>query len=84
MIAYAEENVEKGEHSSIAGRNTNLYNQFGNQYGGFSENWETTYLRIQQYHSWHIPKRCSIMLQKHLFNYVHSTIICNSQNLETT
>ena len=31
-----------------------------------------------------IPKRCSIILKKHLFNYVHSSIICNSQNLETT
>ncbi|KAM7324975.1 hypothetical protein ACRRTK_015228 [Alexandromys fortis] len=31
-----------------------------------------------------IPKRCPIILQKHLFNYVHSSIICNSQNLETT
>ena len=33
---------------------------------------------------WHIPKRCSIILQKHLFNYVHSSIIYKSQNLETT
>ena len=24
----------------------------------------------------HIPKRCSIILQRHLFNYVHSSIIC--------
>ena len=32
----------------------------------------------------HIPKRCSIILQRHLFNYVDNNIICNSQNLETT
>ena len=32
----------------------------------------------------HIPKRCSIILKGHLFNYVHSSIICNSQNRETT
>ena len=32
----------------------------------------------------HIPKKCSIILQGHLFNYVHSSIICNSQNLEAT
>ena len=31
-----------------------------------------------------IPKRCPIILEKHLFNYVHSCTICNSQNLETT
>ena len=53
MIASAGEDVEKGEHSPIAGGgNANLYNHFGNQYGGFSENWESTYLGIQQYHSW--------------------------------
>ena len=32
----------------------------------------------------HILKIFSIILQKHLFNNVHSTIICNSQNLVTT
>ena len=57
---------------------------FRNQCGGFSGNWESTYLRIQQFHFWNIPKRCSIILQKHLFNYVHNSTICNSQNLETT
>ena len=31
-----------------------------------------------------IPKRCPIILQNYLFNYVHSITICNSQNLETT
>ena len=35
--------------SSIAGGSTNLYNCFGNQYGGFSENLESIYLKIQQY-----------------------------------
>ena len=32
------EDVEKGEHSFIAGRSANLYSHCGNQYGGFSEN----------------------------------------------
>ena len=40
------------EHSSIVGGKENLYNHSRNQYGSFSENWETNYLRIQQYHSW--------------------------------
>ena len=31
-----------------------------------------------------IPKGCSIILQVHLFNYVHSSIIRNSQNPEIT
>ena len=30
-----------------------------------------------------IYPRCSIILQRHLLNYVHSSIICNSQDLET-
>jgi hypothetical protein len=40
VIAYADENVEQGEHFSIAGENANLYNHFGNQFYDFSENWE--------------------------------------------
>ena len=38
--AHAGEDVEQGEHFFIAGRSTNLYNHFGNQFGSFSENWE--------------------------------------------
>jgi hypothetical protein len=34
------ENVEKEEHSSIAGRIVSWYNHFGNQSGGSSENWK--------------------------------------------
>ena len=33
---------------------------------------------------WHIPKRFLTILQRHLYNYVRSRIICISQNLETT
>jgi hypothetical protein len=39
-IAHAEEDVEQGEDSSTAAGSANLYNYFGNQFGGFSENWE--------------------------------------------
>ena len=66
--------------TSIAGGSTNLYNYSGNQYGGFSENWESTYCNTTL---GHIPKGCSIIPQGHLLNYVRSSIICNSQNLET-
>ncbi|KAL6079228.1 hypothetical protein STEG23_026485 [Scotinomys teguina] len=31
-----------------------------------------------------IPKECPVIPQGHMLNYVHSSIICNSQNLETT
>jgi hypothetical protein len=34
--------------------------------------------------SFGIPKRCSTMPQGHVLHYVHSGIICDSQNLETT
>ena len=32
----------------------------------------------------YIPKGYSIVPQGHVFNYVHSSIACHSQNLETT
>ena len=31
-----------------------------------------------------IPQKCSIILQKHVFSYVHNIIVCNSQKLVTT
>ncbi|KAL6087039.1 hypothetical protein STEG23_022348 [Scotinomys teguina] len=30
----------------------------------------------------HIPKECPVIPQGHMLNYVHSSIICNSQNLK--
>ncbi|KAL6038894.1 hypothetical protein STEG23_007722 [Scotinomys teguina] len=32
----------------------------------------------------HIPKEYPVIPQGHMLNYVHSSFICNSQNLETT
>ena len=32
----------------------------------------------------YISKGCSIVLQGHVSNYVHSSIVCHNQNLETT
>jgi hypothetical protein len=37
MTSHAGEDIEKWEHSSIAGESANLYSHFGNQYGGFSK-----------------------------------------------
>jgi hypothetical protein len=39
VTADAGEDVEKEEHSSIAGGFASLYNHSGNQSGGSSENW---------------------------------------------
>jgi hypothetical protein len=38
MAAHAGMDVEKGEHSSIAGRTAKLYSHYKNQEGGFSKN----------------------------------------------
>jgi hypothetical protein len=39
VTANAVEDVEKEEHSSIVGEIASLYNHFGDQSGGSSENW---------------------------------------------
>jgi hypothetical protein len=38
--ASAGKGVEQGEHTSISGGSANLSNYSGNQFDGFSENWE--------------------------------------------
>jgi hypothetical protein len=37
--------VEKKEYSSIDDGSANFYSHFGNQYDGFSENWDSIYLK---------------------------------------
>jgi hypothetical protein len=39
VTADADKNVEKEEHSSIAGGNASWYNHSGNQSGSSSESW---------------------------------------------
>ncbi|KAL6092389.1 hypothetical protein STEG23_028604, partial [Scotinomys teguina] len=43
--------LEQGEHSSTGGGNANLFIHFGNQYGDFSENWKSIFLKTQLYNS---------------------------------
>jgi hypothetical protein len=52
MTADAGEDVEKEEHSSIAGMIASWYNQSRNLFGSSSENCTVYYQKIQQYHSW--------------------------------
>jgi hypothetical protein len=40
VTAHGDKDVEQEECSSIAGGSANLSNYFGNQFDGFSENWE--------------------------------------------
>jgi hypothetical protein len=48
MTAYAGKDVEKEDHSSIAGGIATLYKHSGSQSGVFSENWKKYYWSIQQ------------------------------------
>jgi hypothetical protein len=47
MTAHADENMEQGEHSSIASRSANLYSDYGNKYCSSSERWGSIYLKSQ-------------------------------------
>jgi hypothetical protein len=84
VTADAGEDVKQGEHSSIAGGSANLYNHFGNQFGGFQKTENSATSRPSYTTPGHIPKRCSNIPQRHLLNSVHSSFIRNSQKLETT
>jgi hypothetical protein len=48
----AGKDVEKEEHSPIAGGTASWYKHSGNQFVGSSENWTWFYWKIQQYCSW--------------------------------
>jgi hypothetical protein len=70
VTAHASENVEKREHSSIAGEIANLKDYSGNQCGSFLENRKQFYIKPQLYYSWayiqkmphHIPRTCVPLL----------------------
>jgi hypothetical protein len=51
VTVHAGEDVEQEEHSSIASGSINLFILYGNQYGGYSESWESIYLNIQLFYS---------------------------------
>ena len=40
MTALAVKDMEQEKHSCIGSGSANMYNHFGNQFDGFSENWE--------------------------------------------
>jgi hypothetical protein len=84
VTTHVGEDVEKEEHSSIAGGIANWYSHPGNQSGSSSENWKYIYLKTQLNHSWEYTPKCPTMPQGHVFHYIHSSLICNSQKLETT
>ena len=61
----------------------NLFSNFGNQYGGFSEIGNQSTSRPSNTTLVHTTKRCTIITQGHLLNRVHSRIIHSIQNVET-
>lgn len=81
VVSPAAENVQKREHSSITRVNANSYSHYIKQYNKFLR-----CLGIDLIQDPAIPlldtKKCSIIFQRHLINYVHSNYIHNSQNLE--
>jgi hypothetical protein len=52
VTADAGKDVEKDDHSSIAGGVESWYNHSGNKSGSSLENWTYYFLRTQLYHSW--------------------------------
>jgi hypothetical protein len=84
LTADADEDVEKDEHSPIAGGIVNLYNHSGNESGGFLENWTQCYQKIQQYLSWAYTQKIFQLVKGHMLHYVHRSFIYNSQKLERT
>jgi hypothetical protein len=66
VTADAGEDVEKEEHTYIAGCIATFYNQSRNQSGSISENCSQNYRRIQQYHSWaYIQKIFYLSIRTH-------------------
>jgi hypothetical protein len=59
VTAHVGEDVEKEEHSSIAGEIASWYNHSGNQSGGSSENWKQNYLKTHLCHSWPYTQKVS-------------------------
>jgi hypothetical protein len=74
VTSDASEDVEKEEHSSIAGGIASLYNHSGKQSGNSSDNWTLYYWKIQQFliYPKDVPTgnkdTCSTMIIAALFN----------------
>jgi hypothetical protein len=71
------EDVQKEEHSFVAGGTAYWYNHSGNQSGGSSESWKQIYLNTTL---GHMTKRCPIMPQGYMLHNVHSGLIVVSRS----
>ena len=85
VTAHAREDMMQGEHSSIVSENANLHSHFGNQFGDFffqKTGRNSSSSRPSYTTPGHIPKRYPSISQGYLSNYIHSSFISSSQNLE--
>ena len=83
VTAHAEEDVEQEEDSTVAGE-CKLVQSLWKLVWQFFRKLEFSLPQDPQDATLgHILKRCcTILPQGHLLNYVHSSFICNNQNLE--
>ena len=84
MTAHAGNNVEYGEHSSIASEGQTCTATIEISVMVSQENGNQSVSRISSITFGPIPKGCFILPQRYLFNHVHCCSIHNSQKLKTT
>jgi hypothetical protein len=77
LTAHAGDDVEKEEHTFIAGEIANWYNKSGNQSQHSSENWKSIYLKTQTLK--HMPKRWPTIPQGCMFHYIHRGLMETTQ-----
>jgi len=83
VTVHVDEEVKKEEHSYIAYGIVHWYNHSGNR-SGDSSKIGIDLLEDPAYNSWAYISKCPIMPQGHMFHYVYSSLVCDSQKLETT
>ena len=85
MIAfYAAKDVDEGEHSSIASGSITYTVTLEINMVVSQKTVNLFTSRHSNTTSGYMLRGCILMAQGHLLSYIHSSIICNRQNMETT
>ena len=82
-MTLAGKDVDQEEHSSTSSGNANLYSLFAHQFGGFSEN-ENSSSRLSSTIPGYIPKRSSTYIPQGHLLYVWVALFVIKKNLEPT
>jgi hypothetical protein len=82
MTADAGVNVEKDEHSSIAGKIASCTTTLEISLLVPQKIGNSTTRRFCNTTPGHIPRRCFNIYSRHMLHYVHSSLIYDSQKLE--